>query len=229
MSATLATALDSINKALAVDVKELPASQLQDLRDAADALARKLDAVMARAAPSREGIHQVLEGFESRKWADMKQLCDECLLPLMSGQVEMAMQAEEPALVLDMLIPVINFFNDFQFELSDHTGAAAVFLQDWTTILSDALDMLDSSGVEQDRACIEELLQAVQGFQAMDSEAMASASERLEARMAQYLDPDDSVNMNHPGPSRPLAHNDMLDDDAAVHQAARPSKQRRRT
>ncbi len=33
---------------------------------------------------------------------------------LMSGQVEMAMQAEEPALVLDMLIPIINVFNEFQ-------------------------------------------------------------------------------------------------------------------
>lgn len=228
MAMALATALDAIQKALAVDVavlKDAPAGKLQELRDASDALTRKLDSVAVKATPSREGIHQILEGLAGKKWSGMKQLCDECLLPLMAGQVEMAMQAEEPALVLDMLIPMINFFNDFQFDLDDSKGAGAVFLQDWTTILSDALDMLDSSGQEQDRSCLEELLQAVQGFQAFDSEAMAGASERLEARMSQYQE-DDGEDGDGGGGGGLYEEDDggFIEDD----EEQRPSKQPRR-
>lgn len=85
---------------------------------------------------SEHVVYQRLETLTAVWWAPR----------LMAGQVEMAMQAEEPALVLDMLIPMINFFNDFQFDLDDSKGAGAVFLQDWTVrIIAKTFNLLQIS------------------------------------------------------------------------------------
>eukprot|EP00286_Rhodomonas_abbreviata_P030086 CAMPEP_0181302138 /NCGR_PEP_ID=MMETSP1101-20121128/7806_1 /TAXON_ID=46948 /ORGANISM="Rhodomonas abbreviata, Strain Caron Lab Isolate" /LENGTH=195 /DNA_ID=CAMNT_0023407507 /DNA_START=190 /DNA_END=774 /DNA_ORIENTATION=- len=194
MAQTVAGALEAIRKVLDLDansMKQTPAAAIAELRDACDELARKLDCETASIVPSRAGILLMLEKYEGKKFSNMAELCNSCLMPLLSGQIELAMQAELPADALEMLIPVLHFFNEFQFDLEDSTGAGKAFLQDWTTILGDALGLLESSGAQPEPNTIGELLQAVQGFQAFDSEVMAEASESLEARMAQLQDGDD--------------------------------------
>ena len=83
------------------------------------------------------------------------------------GNVGRALENEKPAVALDMMAPMLAFFNEHSSELGDGSLRGKAFIQKWAEIFGDALSMLQSSldqEVDVDPSVIQDLYVEVMAY-----------------------------------------------------------------
>lgn len=74
-----------------------------------------------------------------------------------------ALRAEEPGTALEMLLPILDFFNQYQDSLDDSYSAGSMFVQEWGSCLDEAIQLLPEDW--NDGALVQELLATMEQCQ----------------------------------------------------------------
>ncbi len=162
-SSITGTSVDTLKKcAHLVDV-------MKELRDAADALAEHLDDAIVKATPCKYDVSTVeksINGFRHYKFKKFSGLCGHNLGPILEKQVDEALRAEEGMLAIRMLIPIIDFFNEWSGTLDDSYGEGGMFVMGWKRRLEEAISLLPDRVDDEDYAVIEEIIESMEGLDA---------------------------------------------------------------
>jgi hypothetical protein len=99
--------------------------EMTELRDAAQSLANHLNDTIVQLSPCKYDVTTVvtsIDSFRHYKFKKFSGLCGHNLAPILENQVGAALRAEEGMLAIQMLIPIIDFFNEWSGRLDDSYG-----------------------------------------------------------------------------------------------------------
>ena len=151
--------IDDLKKSSA-DVQEMTA-----LRDAAQALAEHLDNAIVKSSPCKYDVTTVedsIDDFRHYKFKKFSGLCGHNLGPILKNQVGEAIRAEDGMLAIQMLIPILDFFNEWSGRLDDSYGEGGMFVCEWNEQLEKAISLLPAKLDDDDHAVIEEIMQSME-------------------------------------------------------------------
>jgi hypothetical protein len=89
-------------------------------------------------------------------------LCGHNLGPILKNQVGEAIRAEDSMLAIQMLIPILDFFNEWSGRLDDSYGEGGMFVCEWNEQLEKAISLLPAKLDDDDHAVIEEIMQSME-------------------------------------------------------------------
>ena len=93
-------------------LKNVTPEALQTLRQQAQLMVSILDLAILKAKPfhySRASVEEAIDRFSHYRFRQMTGLCDHNLCPLLEKYVKKAVQADQPTIALDMLVPILGF------------------------------------------------------------------------------------------------------------------------
>ena len=153
---------------------------LRTLRGRADAMIKVLDLAILNATPlrySRSTVEKQIDSFDHYRFREITGLCDNNLGPLLDNQVKKAIHADRPDVAIDMLIPILHFFNQYQDSLDDSCGTSGMFLDDWCDMLEAAFD---KGGKCCSEPVLRELLETVRSFTCYSHDKLSKIEDDLE-------------------------------------------------
>lgn len=184
--ASATVACESVFKASAAQLKAVPVSKLQALVTAANELGPKLQLALRKATPcpfGRQTVDAAIDRFAHYRFRQYTGLCNHNLSPLLDNQVKVALDGDRPTLALEMLAPILSFFNDFQGQLDDSGGFSGDFLNDWCDCAERALHMLNNDTVDKPCGAIcAELEDLARAFTSYPHERLADTAAALEEK-----------------------------------------------
>ena len=102
---------------------------MKDLRDTARLMTEHLDSTIVKKTPckyNRNTVEASINAFSHYNFKKHTGLCDHNLSPILEEQVAEAIRAEKGDVAIDMLIPLIDFFNQHS-DLDDSYGSGSMF------------------------------------------------------------------------------------------------------
>eukprot|EP00956_Cyclotella_meneghiniana_P005358 scaffold6759_cov52-Cyclotella_meneghiniana.AAC.5 len=90
--------------------------EMEELRDAAESLVDHIDDAIVKSSPCKYNVITVeesIDGFRHYKFKKFSGLCNYRLAPILENQVSEAIRAEDGMLAIRMLIPILDFFNEW--------------------------------------------------------------------------------------------------------------------
>jgi len=154
----------TINKVDVSTLKLADVDVMKELRDAARTMADRLDDAIVKLTPckyNRETVNDAIDNFRHYNFRKFHGLCDHNLVPILDQQVPEAIRAEQGEVALDMLVPLIDFFNMHE-GLDDSFGSGSEYVGHWTEKLQEAAELLHPDWSNDD--LIKEVLQSVQNI-----------------------------------------------------------------
>mmetsp|Transcript_7635 Transcript_7635/g.17281 ORF Transcript_7635/g.17281 Transcript_7635/m.17281 type:complete len:192 (+) Transcript_7635:16-591(+) len=142
-------------------LKRANVNEMKALRDAARLMADHLDSAIVKMTPCKYNattVEKSIDGFRQYKFKKMSGLCNYNLSPIIETQVGEAIRAERGELAIEMLIPIIDFFNDWS-DLDDSYGEGGVFVNEWASQMEEAISLLQPNWQNDD--LIEEVLESI--------------------------------------------------------------------
>ena len=173
LSSDIKQAIELCNTIASKSLNELNKSSniqdLQELQDAAQSMTNHLDNVITKLSPCKYNVSTVISSidrFRHYKFKKFSGLCGHNLSPILDDQVEEAIRsADGGMLALKMLIPIIDFFNEWAGSLDDSYGEGGQFVYAWGDKLGDAIDRMPQKiDNEDDLDAIEEILESMKGL-----------------------------------------------------------------
>ena len=95
---------------------------------------------------------------------------------ILDEQVAEAIRAEKGDVAIDMLIPLIDFFNQHS-DLDDSYGSGSMFVSSWSERLNDAVDLLTDDWEDDD--LVEEALESIDGISSDYGYGMGDVQDKL--------------------------------------------------
>ena len=144
-------------------------NEMSALRDAAEALAEHLDDAIVKSSPCKYNVTTVessIDSFRHYKFKKFSGLCGHNLGPILATQVGEAIRAEDGMLAIRMLIPILDFFNEWAGTLDDSYGEGGMFVCDWNDQLEKAISLLPDKLDGEDHAVIEEIMESMEQLDA---------------------------------------------------------------
>lgn len=77
-----------------------------------------------------------------------------------------ALRAEDGILAIRMLIPILDFFNEWSGTLDDSYGEGGMFVMDWNERLEEAISFLPDKVDDEDHAVFEEIMESMEQLDA---------------------------------------------------------------
>lgn len=146
-------------------IKCTDVQEMEELRDAAESLAEYLDDAIVKSSPCKYSVTTVedsIDRFRHYKFKKFSGLCDHNLCPILNGQVGEAIRAEDGMLAIRMLIPILDFFNEWSGSLDDSYGEGGVFVLEWNGQLEKAISLLPDELDNKDHEAIEEIMESME-------------------------------------------------------------------
>mmetsp|Transcript_23406 Transcript_23406/g.33421 ORF Transcript_23406/g.33421 Transcript_23406/m.33421 type:complete len:211 (-) Transcript_23406:40-672(-) len=144
-------------------------NDMEELRDAAEALAKHLDDAIVKSSPCKYNVSTVensIDGFRHYKFKKFSGLCGHNLSPILQTQVDEALRAEKGMLAIRMLIPILDFFNQWSGTLDDSYGEGGMFVADWNKRLEKAISLIIPDKLNnEDHAVIEEIMTSMENLE----------------------------------------------------------------
>ena len=149
-------------------LKTYNVQEMKDLRDTARLMADHLDNIIVKKTPckyNRNTVEASINGFSHYNFKKHTGLCDHNLSPILDEQVAEAIRAEKGDVAIDMLIPLIDFFNQYP-HLDDSSGSGSMFVSAWIKSLNDAIDVLEDDWNDdwEHDDLIEEVLESIENI-----------------------------------------------------------------
>jgi hypothetical protein len=141
--------------------------EMSALRDAAEALAEHLDDAIVKSSPCKYNVASVessIDSFRHYKFKKFSGLCGHNLGPILTTQVGEAIRAEDGMLAIRMLIPILDFFNEWSGRLDDSYGEGSMFVYDWNVELKEAISLLPDKLDDKNHAVIEEIMESMEAL-----------------------------------------------------------------
>jgi len=143
--------------------------EMEELRDAAESLVDHIDDAIVKSSPCKYNVITVeesIDGFRHYKFKKFSGLCNYRLAPILENQVSEAIRAEDGMLAIRMLIPILDFFNEWSDRLDDSCGEAGVFINEWDSQLDKAISLLPDKVDNKDHEYIEEIMESMEKLDA---------------------------------------------------------------
>ena len=135
-------------------------NEMAVLRDAAEAIVKSL--------PCKYDVTTVersIDSFRRDKFKNFYELCGH-LSPILETQVGGAHRAEDGMLAIQMLIPILNFFNKWSGSFNDSYGEGEMFVCDWNDQLEKAISFLPDKLDDEDHAVIKKIMKSMKKLDA---------------------------------------------------------------
>ena len=160
-------------------LKTYNVQEMKDLRDTARLMTEHLDNTIVKKTPckyNRNTVEASINGFSHYNFKKHTGLCDHNLSPILEEQVAEAIRAEKGDVAIDMLIPLIDFFNQHS-DLDDSYGSGSMFVSSWSERLNDAVDLLTDDWEDDD--LVEEALESIDGISSDYGYGMGDVQDKL--------------------------------------------------
>ena len=105
--------------------------------------------------------------------------------PILETQVGEAIRAEDGMLAIQMLIPILDFFNEWSGALDDSYGEGGMFVFAWNAQLEKAISLLPDELDDEDHAVIENIMESMEE---LDAYGWGSDVEDSQMKLQKILD-----------------------------------------
>jgi len=212
-------------------LKTYNVQEMKDLRDAARLMADHLDNTIVKETPckyNRDTVLQSIDGFSHYNFKKHTGLCDHNLSPILDEQVAEAIRAEKGDVAIDMLIPLIDVFNQYP-HLDDSSGSGSMFVSAWIKSLNDAVDVLEDDWNDDWKHddLIEEVLESIDNISndyGWDLEDLEDAKSILEGYHSGMADEQTKEKMKQLYKDRQEESYEDYQKRVAIHGKSAPKK-----